>query len=138
MAFLDEAIFGLITGVSAISTVISNRMYPIKAPDNPTYPLITYQRVSNIREGMLTKEQPKLTETILQIDTWVEQKVGENSLAILRNLSKNIRETLDAYRGIISGVDIQGILSENEFDQPWDEETKVYGVTQRFRIFHRE
>jgi len=138
MSFLDEALVSLILGSNAINNVISGRIYPIKAPDNPVMPMITYQRISNLRESLITREQPKLTETIMQIDVWVQVKANENSLAILRTLSKNIRELLDSYSGVVLGVDIGAILGENEYDQPWDDESKIYGVTHRFRIFHRE
>ena len=139
MAFLDEAIVALLKANSPINTVVGGRIYPIKAPDNAVMPMITYQRVSNLRESMITGEQPKLTETLFQLDIWVSQYTGQNSgISTLRTISKNVRELLDAYRGTTSGVDIQAIMSENEFDYPWDEVAKIYGVTQRYRIFHRE
>lgn len=135
MPYLDEAIHSMLVGNTPITNIVSTRIWPIKLPDNGILPAVTYQRVSNVRDHCVSKEKAVLTETIFQIDSWVRQ---ENTLAVLRALASAIRTVLDDYRGTTSGVDIQGILSDNEFDQPWDDEVKIFGVTQRFRIFHRE
>lgn len=135
MATLDEAIFSMLTGAVAVTNIVGTRIYPIRAPDNPIFPMVTYQRVSNIKEHHLTRETATFTDTIFQIDCWVEERT---KLSVLRTLASAIRTVLDDFRGITSGVDIQGILSDNEFDQPWDDVSKIFGVTQRYRIFHRE
>lgn len=132
---LDEAIHALLVASSPVTTIVSTRVYPIRMPDNPTIPCITYQRVSNTREHCISMEKASFTETIFQIDCWVKQSDG---MSVLRALATAVRTLLDDFRGITSGVDIQAILSENEFDQPWDDTSKIFGVTQRYRIFHRE
>ena len=135
MAHLDEAILALLLANSAITDIVGQRIYPIRAPDNPTLPMLTYQRVSNIKEHCVSKEKATFTETLFQIDCWVKQ---ETKISGLRTLATAIRDVLNDYRGVTSGIDIQAILSDNEFDQPWDDALKIFGVTQRYRIFHRE
>ena len=135
MAFLDEAVRALLLAQTSITNIIGQRLYPFRAPDNTPLPCVTYQRVSNLRDHVLSGEQAKFCETIFQIDSWVEEAT---KLSQLRTLAQNIRTTLDDFRGVTSGVDIQAILSENEFDQPFDDVSKIFGVSQRYRIFHRE
>lgn len=135
MAHLDEAIKALLSGDSGVTNIVGTRIYPIRAPDNSLLPMITYQRVSNIKEHCVSKEKASFTDTVFQIDCWVKQS---DTIGVLRNLASAVRNVLDDYRGVTSGIDIQAILSDNEFDQPWDDELKIFGVTQRYRIFHRE
>jgi len=134
VAFLDQAIRELLTANSAITAVTSTRIYNMRAPDNPTFPLITFQRISNIREHTMSGEQAKLTDTLVQVDCWARESSG---LAVVRQLAINVRLTLDNYRGTASGVDVQGIMSQNESDS-WDETTEVYRVMQQFKVIHRE
>lgn len=135
MAHLDQAIHALLVADSAVTAIVGTRIYPIRAPDNAVLPMLTYQRVSNVKEHYVSRETATFTDTIFQIDCWVKQS---DTIGVLRNLATAVRTVLDDYRGITSGIDIQGILSDNEFDQPWDDELKIFGVTQRYRIFHRE
>lgn len=135
MAVLDEAIYAMLIAAPAVTNIVGTRIYPIRGPDNPVFPMVTYQRVSNVREHCVSKETATFTDTIFQIDSWVEEAT---KLSVLRTLAAAIRTVLDDFRGVTSGVDIQGILSDNEFDQPWDDVSKIFGVTQRYRIFHRE
>lgn len=135
MAYLEEAVVALLLADTPVTNIIGGRMYVMRAPDNPTFPMCTYQRISNVREHCVSKEKASFTDTIFQIDCWVRE---EQTFAVLRSLAAAIRTVLDDFRGITSGVDIQAILSENEFDQPWDDTSKIFGVTQRYRIFHRE
>ena len=54
MADLEKALHTRLTGYAGLSSLISARLYPVIAPQNPTYPLATYQRVSGDREEGMT------------------------------------------------------------------------------------
>lgn len=53
----------------AIVAVVGTRVYPIKAPQSPTYPLITYQQISGVRETTL-HGRAGLARPRFQIDAW--------------------------------------------------------------------
>lgn len=134
MADLDTAIRARLVADGAVSALVGTRIYPIRAPDNPTLPMLTYQRISNIREHVMTGEQAKFTTTLFQIDVWAKESGG---ISQARSIAAAIRSSLDDFRGIITGIDVQGILSDNEWDT-WDEDTETFRITLQFRIMHRE
>lgn len=44
---VEQDIFSLLSNYAGLSALVSSRIYPIKAPQKPTYPLIVYSRISN-------------------------------------------------------------------------------------------
>lgn len=56
----------------AIVGVVGTRIYPVKAPEQATYPLITIQQISGVRYGQL-KGQAGLAQPRFQIDAWTNE-----------------------------------------------------------------
>jgi len=44
---VEEDIYSALSGYAGLSALVSARIYPIKAKQKPTYPLIVYRRISN-------------------------------------------------------------------------------------------
>jgi hypothetical protein len=62
---------------SGVSALVSARIYPNKLPQHPTYPAISYQRVSNSAQLGTTN----LRKSRWQINCWAESYAGTQTLA---------------------------------------------------------
>lgn len=135
---LEAAFRNLLTTDGSVSAVVGTRIYPIRTPDNATFPCISYQRVSSQREHVM-EGAGNLTFTTMQVDIWTPKitAAGAGGADIARDLARKVQTRLDGYRGTVLSVDIQGILSENE-THGWEQEIEVYRVTQQWTVIHRE
>ena len=72
-------VFGMVRAYvladTSIATAIGTRFYPIKAPQNPVYPLITMQRISGVRFPPL-KGRASLARPRYQFDVWTKEGVS--------------------------------------------------------------
>ncbi len=66
---LAEDIYSTLSGDAAVSALVSTRIYPLKMPQNPVMPAITYRRVSGARissiDGITQTDNPRY-----QVDVW--------------------------------------------------------------------
>ncbi len=65
-----------------IAPIVANRCYPNTAPDNPTKPYITYQRISATPDNTLSGTG-QLQNTRLQIDVWAASFADSQAKAAL-------------------------------------------------------
>lgn len=126
---IEEALVSLITSASSFQPYISSiSIYPIKMIDNPKIPAITYQRLSSIRNQTISSPgRVFYCDAIFQIDIWDVTYENCRAMAAL------IFSILEGYRGVVLGIDIQAILSQNEQDL-YDDDVKIYRRSQTFRI----
>lgn len=62
---------------SGVSTLVSTRIYPRKLPQTPTYPAISYQRISGTpQQGSTDLRNPRY-----QINCWATTDIGAEALA---------------------------------------------------------
>jgi hypothetical protein len=114
------------TTVKAITT----RCYPVKLPQNPTYPLILYTKISGMRDHHLTGPSGH-AHPRFQIEAWAETYAGA------KTLSEAIRGALDGYTGTASSTKISSCLLDSERDV-YESEIEVYRVIQDYLIWHDE
>jgi len=133
---IETAFRGKLATDTYLVSILGSRIYPVRTPDNPIYPCVTYQRLSTQREHNL-EGAGNLSFSTFVIDIWTARNEGVGGFEHGTELSLEIRRVLDGFRGYFQGVDIQGILSENE-SQSWESEVEVYRITQNWLVIHRE
>lgn len=150
MAQIEESLRNILLADAAVAGIVVARIYPVRTPDNATFPCISYARVNSDRAHRLDGPG-NLTFTLFQFDLWADRQLKGNPTAwmtanmpgvtggaeICRRLARYIQTALDGYRGTVLGIDIQAILSENE-SQSWETDIEVYRLTQQWRVIHRE
>lgn len=126
----------LVTFLEGLSTVAGDRIYPQILPQKPTFPAITFNQVSGVRErdlcGPTGRTKPRIT-----INAWAER------YADARALADQIRVGLSGFKGTIGdspGTTVDDLILDNEFDQYEDEAgTKgVHRVLQDYFISYVE
>lgn len=127
---IDGALTQLITGNAGVAQVMADRIYPKKFPENPTYPAIVYHRISTVREYSQDGFSA-LTSVRFQFD------VHARTYVAARDLSGKLRLAIDAFRGVVGDVDINGIWNEDE-DDGYDDDLNVFWFRQDYRVLHNE
>jgi hypothetical protein len=127
---IEQGIYWHLTQTVGVSSLVSTRIYPALMPQNPTFPCLTYQRISTHRyriyHGAGQAAAPRF-----QIDSWAVSYAGAKALAAA------VRVALDGYHGSMSPVTVGACEIVNETDV-YDEEARVYRVIQDYRILHNE
>jgi hypothetical protein len=120
-------------GYSLVSSVAPSNgtVFPVKLPQNPTLPAITFFQVSGSRirtmGGNNLNGRPRW-----QVSCWARSYLAAKALA------DQVVLALDGFTGTLGGtggVEVQGINLENEIDQD-EPEVGFYQVILDFTIWH--
>ncbi len=101
-----------------VAALIGDRIYPVKLPQNPTYPAITYFQVSG--SPIYTKQGRHGTRPRVQISCWAK------SYTTVKQLAAAVVAAMDGYA--------RENLNQNEFDI-YEEAAEVYQVPLDFIIW---
>lgn len=74
---ISDAVRSLLLTDPAIALVVGTRIYPVKAPQGATYPLITLQQISGVRHGQL-RGRAGMAQPRFQIDAWTKEGATAN------------------------------------------------------------
>lgn len=130
MASIFEALRSRVLTSGTIVTLLTDRIYYQKLPDNTLFPAISIEKVSSRRLQTL-QGYSGLTDAFFSINIF--SRSGGDS----ETIAKEVKTVLDGFRGTISGVDVQAVLSDNEINL-WEQDTEVYHIVSDFRIFYVE
>lgn len=113
---IEAAVYELLTGDTAITSIVSDRVYPLFAPQRklPTSPAtprtwVTYQTISEVRD-MPLNGPTGLVVARIQIDSFAY------SYDVARSLADAIRLCLEGFNGSAAGHRIQRIWLDNRID----------------------
>lgn len=131
----EKAICAILTAASGVSSLVGNRIYPVRPKQSGALPAITYFRVDGPRVHSL-QGPSGLGHPRIQIDCYA------STYADCLELSKQVRLALDGYRGIIAGVNVQAILLLSDFDMEEDEDAPIvpdeFRRVMDFRVWYQE
>lgn len=120
----------LTSWLQANIALVANRVYPMKLPQNPTLPAITYQKISGLR--VQSHDGPSgLAYPRFQVSCWGE------SYSDAKQVAEEVRQDLDGYQGLMGVVQVGAALLQNEIDF-YIPETGYYHVPVDFIIWHDE
>ncbi|MGB0889859.1 MAG: DUF3168 domain-containing protein [Solirubrobacterales bacterium] len=107
MARIDTSVRARLIEVTAVTDIVpASRIYPLKLPQNPTFPAITYRVISDVPEYDLEGEAG-LSHARIQIDCYGASSSGEDPYDVARALGLEVRAALSAYQGTVDGVEFQ-------------------------------
>ncbi len=89
---LEEGLFSVVTGDTAIQAIISTRMYPRRLPDKSVLPALTYSVVSGQRDGAHDGDSG-LPRVRIQINCHANDYLNAKKLA------KAVTNKLSGFRG---------------------------------------
>lgn len=118
---IQETIYEHLTTNAGVVALVVARVYPMRMPQQPTLPCITYQRIDSVPE--YSHDGRGLATSRFQLSCWAETYVGVIALAAA---------VLAAMDGFPNVAFVEG---HNELYEP---ETQVYHVPVDVMIWHEE
>jgi len=108
---LSQAIYSGLKTTTGITSLTSNRIYPLVAPQGVVKPYITYQQISNVPEHAMGTD-PKIRSARIQVSAWATSYSGV--LAV----STQIKTALRDKQGILGSsiFNVQRIFYDDEND----------------------
>jgi hypothetical protein len=130
---IESALRTRALSVAAVSALIGTRMYPGKLPQDPTYPAVTYTRISGPR---LYSHQGAtgLAEGRFQFDCWAA------SYSAAKSTAAAVRESLEGFRGTVGSDVIASIFAVHEADsyEPQEGDEGDWRVSLDFWVRYEE
>jgi len=75
----EQTLYSTLKNDAGVSALVGTRIYPLLLPQNPTYPAITYQRIST--RPVMTRTGNGLDFVRMQIDCYADSYSGVKALA---------------------------------------------------------
>ena len=120
---------------TAVSSLVSSRIYPVVAPATAAVPYITWRRTGIERQHSLSG--PIGTPVVT-----VEFSLYGATYEAARSLADKTRLVLDGYGGTVDNVEVKHVELQNEFDDfvqlSGGDLPPVYQVTQTFTVLWQE
>lgn len=114
---IEALVYTRLTTYSGITAIASTRTYPMRLPQTPTYPAITYQKISNSEQ----KGTSTLKDSRWQINCWASTYSGAKALAAQVKTAFEEWHDLDQTPGVLMARMVGELDDE-------DDETKTYRV----------
>jgi len=123
-----KAIYSILTTDSAVSAIVSSRVYPQIAAQGAVFPFIVYIindiTPSDTKSGVSTLDEARY-EILAVSETYAQAA----------DLNEKIRTALDRYTGTVAGVDVNSIqFTELEADYDPDSETYIANSEYIIRV----
>lgn len=131
----EAVIRSALVSSTAVSAVVSSRIYPVIAPANAALPLITFRR-SSVRRGQ------SLSGPIGNPTVGLDLDIYATTYEAARELADKCRTVLDGYGGTVNNVEVSNTSLDNEYDGfvqlSGGEVPPVYSVTQVYSVLWQE
>ena len=132
MASIEESIYTTLSTDVSVSALVSTRVYPLRLPQKPTYPAITYSIVAG-EEFPAMSVNVDTTSVRVQISCWA------TSYTSVKSLSNSVKSAIDRKSGTVGTIEWKGSFKESEVDlyeQDLSINQNIYQKALDFRIFY--
>lgn len=124
-----------LVGSTAVTSLVSTRIYPLLAPATAALPFITWRRTGINREQTLAAPMgvPRVT---------IDYAVYATTYESARSVADQMRRILDGYNGTVDNTQVRHTSLENEVDDfvtlQGADMPPVYSVTQTYDVSWQE
>lgn len=121
---VGAAILDLLTEDQVLTSKVGDKIYPIQAMDDTTFPYIAYRRKALI--PAYTKQTNSVEDSV-----FIDIAIVAESYSQTIGIANDVLRVLDRKRGVFSGVDVTDIrVSDSE-----EQADEVYMQRLEFEIF---
>jgi len=130
---IEEGIYYHLANTIAVSNIVGTRIYPLKLPQNPTLPALTFQLITPM--SIIAHDGKSGTaQSRYQITGFADDPDS------VRDLMEKVRICMDGYKGTIGGADtivVQAMLPEGGYENH-DPITNRYMRARDYMIWYAE
>ena len=130
MAEAEKAVIDRLLADATVDSVMGDRVYFTDSPQPVTMPFAVLTRIDAPRVHSMTGPSG-LAAARIQVDCYAK------TASTARAAAAAIRVSLDGFRGLQSGINVQGVLLLDEMDG-YSEDSESRRVTQDYRVWYRE
>ena len=123
---IGKAVYSILNGTAAVTTIVSDRIYPLRNSELATYPAITYLQIAKTPTDTIDAVSG-LDRIDVDIDLF-----HTNYLSLL-TLADAVRTALDQVSGTYGGLTISNCKFVSEFDGI-DDAAGLCRITQQYRF----
>ena len=127
---IEQCISHYLEASTGIHDLIADRIYPVKMPQNPTLPALTYRVISGMEHHNIDVAYPRF-----QFNCWGE------SYSDAKALSVEVKEAFQRLKSPIGSTSgkhiVQGVVL-GEIDMTYDMDTALYGIFVDVRLIYRK
>lgn len=131
MALLEDGLYSVLSGEATVTAQVGTRIYPMRAPQNATYPLAVYQRITGGRDAVHEDSSTRFAEARFQISVWAK------TYRAAKVAAKAVVDFLHERTGAMGGTTHTATFVEDEIDDQ-DEETGLFRTILDVRVLHEE
>jgi len=113
---------------SPVTALVVARIYPLKLPNKPTYPALTYEVISDIPYRRLEGDDAR-EKIRVRVDCWAETYVGSVDLA------RKVRTAVADFSGLMGATPVSSAKFESWTDI-FEDVPEVYRRVVDFMITH--
>lgn len=111
---IEKALVARLLSQAAVTALVGTRVHPNGLPQDPTFPAVSYTRISGVHEHSHSGVSNLITARF-QFNSWADDVAGAG-YGQAKALAKVVRVALDAYVGADANADIRTILVEDDRD----------------------
>lgn len=140
MPSIEASLFTRLSTHAGLSALVSTRVYPFHLPQNPTYPAVSFTKVSSERISAMGSDTGVVRKRF-QVSAWGQKNGAKSGVENVYDVAVQIRAALQRWSGTVGGVVIQDTFIVNELDlfEPGPSaEHHVYHVPVDVEIIHEE
>jgi len=130
VAELEAVLYAHLASYAGLVAIVSDRIYPMIMPQDPTYPSITFQRIDGPREHAFVMDAG-LAHPRIQVDSWGK------SYASVKSVATQLRGALERWADETTNPVVLDSLLDNDEDTQ-EAETGLYRIRQDWVIWYRE
>lgn len=112
---LGTSIYGYLSGLAAITSLVGTRIYPLVRPQGGALPAITYQVIGSTHEHVNgstanTLRAAGLATYTVQVDSWA------STYTAAQTIDETLRTKLQGYRGTMGSIVVTGVFKQSSQD----------------------
>lgn len=103
---IGQYIYAKLTATSAVTALVSTRIYPVFMPQDAAYPAIVFL-ADNVPHSITKNEASDHDRATVTFHFWASAAQGENGYAALDNIDEAVRDALDYVEGTAGSVTVE-------------------------------
>jgi len=130
MADLETVLQTRLSTFAGFTALVGTRVYPLKLPQKPTMPAVTYQRIDGVRESGIANEHG-MAHPRIQVDSWASSYGGAKAVA------EQVRQALERWSDTTTTPVILDSFIDGDTDL-YESDVELYRVSMDYIVWYRE